>query len=71
MKTSKRPRINRQKLKALREARGWSGPLAAANIGISHQALTFLERGHVKRPNPLTLAAIAKTYGVPIADLVS
>lgn len=70
MKTPRRP-VNRKKLKALREARAWSGPLAAAHIGISHQTLYYLERGLVRRPNPLTLEAIARTYGVPVEELMS
>lgn len=70
MKT-KRPPVNRRKLKELREARGWSGQMAAAYIGISHQTLGYLERGLVRRPNPLTLEAIAKTYAVAVEELVS
>jgi len=67
----KRPPVNRTKLKALREARGWEIPDAAYHIGVSRQTLMYLERGLVRRPNPLTLEAIAKTYDVPVEALVS
>lgn len=67
----KRPRINRQKLKALRAARAWSGALAAAHIGITKQALDHIERGLVRCPHPLTLERIAKTYKVSVEELVS
>lgn len=66
-----RPRINRRKLKELREARGWSGIMAAAHIGITKQALDYIERGLVRCPHPLTLERIAKTYNVAVDDLVS
>ena len=66
---SKPLRIKSKVLRQLRAKRGWTGQMAAAQIGISHQTLGYLERGVSRRPHRLTIEQIAKTYGVPISEI--
>lgn len=68
---SKPLRVKARVLRKLREARGWTGQMAAAQIGISHQTLGYLERGVSRRPHRLTLEQIAKTYGVSVDEIAS
>jgi transcriptional regulator with XRE-family HTH domain len=58
-------------LKQIRQARGWSLQMAAAHIGISHQALGYIENGFSRRPHRLTLEKIASTYEVPLEEIAS
>jgi len=60
-------KLNRQLLKRLRVERGWTLDRAAVEIGISRQALHYIERGIVQ-PRALTLQHIARTYGVNTAE---
>ena len=62
-----RKKLNRRLLKDLRAARGWSCDEAARRIGITRQALNYIERGMVQ-PRTTTLLAIARVYEVGMAD---
>lgn len=55
-------RLNRRALKKCRVDRGWSLTRAAGEIGISPQALNYLERG-MTQPRADTLQRIAVAYG--------
>jgi transcriptional regulator with XRE-family HTH domain len=71
MYPNKRLRVKSRVLRELREAKGWTGQMAAAQIGISHQTLGYLERGVSRRPHRLTLEQIARVYGVTLAEIAS
>ena len=60
-------KVNRHLLRKMREDREWSLGDAAYHIGISRQALNYIERGMVQ-PRPLTLRAIAEVYGLDLDD---
>lgn len=63
-------KINRRLLKQLRQRRGWALDRAAVEIGISRQALHYIERGMVQ-PRATTLHGIARAYGVPMSAFYS
>jgi transcriptional regulator with XRE-family HTH domain len=56
-------------IKALREARKLSIRGLASKAGLDSGALTRLEQGKVRAPQPDTLAALATALQVPLADL--
>jgi transcriptional regulator with XRE-family HTH domain len=58
----------RKAVKEARVARGWTLERAAAEIGISRQALNYIERGLTK-PRPLTRARIVEFYGLEQASV--
>jgi transcriptional regulator with XRE-family HTH domain len=53
-----------------RVARGWTLERAAVEIGISRQALNYIERGLTK-PRPLTRTRIAEYYGIDLREIPS
>lgn len=62
-----RKKLNRRLLKDLRAARGWSCAEAAKKIGITRQALNYIERGMVQ-PSTTTLLSISRVYEVGMAE---
>jgi transcriptional regulator with XRE-family HTH domain len=64
-----RRRINRRLLKELRVARAWTLRDAATRMGITHQALDFMERGLVRYPRPETFDKIARAYDVDVTEI--
>ena len=59
-----------EKLKAMRDARGWTQPVAAEHMGVEKQTISNIERGKTKQPKPSTLLAISRVFGVPISELM-
>src|SRR3954451_13586921 len=58
----------RRKLRVMRAERGLTLREAAERTGVDKGTLSMLERG-VRRPHDVTLARLAKGYGVPVEDL--
>ncbi len=58
-----------RKLRILRAERAWPLRKAAAEIGITKETLSGLERGR-QYPHDLTLSKIASGYGVPLEELI-
>lgn len=58
-----------QRLRALREAQGWSQQQLAARCGLSHVAISRLERGH-HPPYAASVRALAHTLAVPPESFV-
>lgn len=52
-------------LKALRAKRRWTIQMAADEVGVSRQTLSYLERGVVK-PSSRTLGKLSGAFGVPV-----
>jgi transcriptional regulator with XRE-family HTH domain len=63
-------KVFRKAVKDARVARGWSLERAAVEIGISRQALNYIERGLTK-PRPLTRNRIAEYYGIDLREFES
>jgi transcriptional regulator with XRE-family HTH domain len=59
------------KLKELREARGWSLQKLASDAGLSISVVHRIERGLEPNPRVNTLKAIARALGVHFTDLVA
>lgn len=57
--------FNRHALKTLRVKRRWTLKAAAAEVGVSRQTLSYLERGVVK-PSSRTLGKLSGAFGVPV-----
>lgn len=60
----------------MREARGWKQSQAAdiatrRGIGLSYQALRWLEEGKTKSPDPDTLRAVGRLYDLPYEMLAA
>lgn len=58
-----------RKLRLLRADKGWTLREAAPKLGVTPGTLSELERG-ARHPQDVTLAKIAKGYGVPAAKLL-
>ncbi len=58
-----------RRLRLLRAERGWTLREAAPKLGVTPGTLSELERG-VRHPQDVTLARIAKGYGVPFEELL-
>ena len=58
----------RKAVKDARAARGWTLERAAAELGISRQALNYIERGLTK-PRPLTRARLVEFYALDLEKL--
>jgi transcriptional regulator with XRE-family HTH domain len=58
------------RLRVLRAERGLSLTEAAERAGIQRQTLALLERGE-RHPHDVTLAKLARAYGVPVEDLLA
>jgi len=59
-----------QKVKALRERRGWSQSDLARATGIPQPTIWRLENGNIEHPKADTLIALADAFKVPIDYLV-
>ena len=59
-----------EKLKALREARGWSQPKAAEHLGLGVQTISNLEVGNTE-PSLKSFVAIMEGFGVSAEFLLS
>jgi transcriptional regulator with XRE-family HTH domain len=57
-----------QRVKQLREARGWSQRQLENRAGISHGYISYLEAGE-RQPKMVTLEKIAGAFSVPVAQL--
>jgi transcriptional regulator with XRE-family HTH domain len=57
------------RLKALREAKGWSQATLAARAKIAREYVNRLEAGR-QDPSLTTLTALARALKVPVAELV-
>ena len=57
------------KLRVLRAERGLTLRQAAERVRVRPATLSDIEHGH-SQPHDVTLAKIAKAYGVPLADLL-
>jgi transcriptional regulator with XRE-family HTH domain len=58
-----------RRLRLLRAERGWTLREAAPKLGVTPGTLSELERG-VRHPQDVTLARIAKGYGIPVEELL-
>jgi transcriptional regulator with XRE-family HTH domain len=58
-----------RRLRVLRAERGLTLRDAAEHVGIRAATLSDIEHGHT-RPHDVTLAKIAKSYGVPLDELL-
>ncbi len=59
-----------QRLRQVRELRGWSLREASERAGISPAYLQKLEHGQVKGPSPNVLYALAEQLKVPYSELM-
>lgn len=59
-----------QRLRELREGRGWTLREVAAKAGVNHGYLSQLERGEVTQPAPSMLHRLADGYGEPFVVLM-
>ena len=57
------------RLRVMRAERGLSLREAARRAGVVKETISEIERGHT-HPYDVTLAKLAKAYGVPLADLL-
>lgn len=58
------------KLRAMREARGWSQPQLAERMGVSGQTVCSLELGN-SNPSLKTFLAVRRVFGVSVEYLLS
>lgn len=58
------------RLRALREAEGWTLREVAAKAGVNHGYLSQLERGEVSQPAPAMLHKVADAYGESFVTLM-
>lgn len=63
-------KVFRKAVKDARAARGWTLERAAAELGISRQALNYIERG-LTNPRPLTRARIVEFYALDVENEVA
>jgi transcriptional regulator with XRE-family HTH domain len=59
-----------QRLKALREERGWSLRQAAERAGISHEQVRDMEAGNVPNVTWKKLSQLARAYGTTAVNLI-
>lgn len=59
-----------QRVKALREERGWTQAELARRAGLTHETISNYERDSRVRPPLFTVQAIARALEVPLADLL-
>jgi transcriptional regulator with XRE-family HTH domain len=57
------------RIRELREAKGWSPEKLAVEAGVSYFTIVRLESGAVRRPQRSTLAVIAAALGVEPEEL--
>ncbi len=57
------------RVKALREAKGWSQEQLARSAGVVQMTVSKLERGLMKKPSHDTLSGIARALGVRVEEL--
>lgn len=57
------------RVKALREAKGWSQEQLARGAGVVQMTVSKLERGLMKKPSHDTLSGIARALGVRVEEL--
>ncbi|HTH18201.1 MAG TPA: helix-turn-helix transcriptional regulator [Magnetospirillum sp.] len=69
MKSARLKAIVGTNVKTLREQRGWSQEQLAVTVDRTWQSISHIETGKSLPPLP-TLAALATTFGVPIARLL-
>ena len=55
-------------LRASREKKGWTGPIAARKLGVTRQAISYMELG--QRQSPPLVVAYAKVLGISVNKLV-
>ena len=58
------------RIRLLREQKGWSQNRLAKETGISQPTIWRLERGEIERPNVEYLRLVADAFGVTIDSLV-
>jgi transcriptional regulator with XRE-family HTH domain len=59
-----------KRIKALREAKGWSQDELARRVKVTKPYLSMLETGVRKQPSLPALRRLAKTLGVPVTELL-
>jgi transcriptional regulator with XRE-family HTH domain len=61
-----------QRVRTLREARGWSQRELARRVGLTSKTISNYERGErgVKEPPLSTVQALAEVFGVTVIDLL-
>jgi transcriptional regulator with XRE-family HTH domain len=59
-----------QRLRRLRTQRGQHLAQVARDAGVGYQALYWLERGRVQRPDVYTALALARYYGITVERLM-
>jgi len=65
----KKFRVIGQRIKKLREERGWSQEVLASQLGIVRSYLADLERGHEK-PGTVMVSALSHFLGVSMIDII-
>ncbi len=59
-----------EKLKKLRQKKGWTQQELSHRAGLSHNAISKIEQGATKKPIMQTLIKIADALGVSFDELV-
>lgn len=59
-----------QRIRRLRDSRGWSLDRLSLESGIRRDAIWKIEDGRVRRPQGGTLESLSKAFTIPIADLI-
>jgi DNA-binding XRE family transcriptional regulator len=66
-----RLRVDREKVRALRNKGSESQEALAHRVGITHATMRNIETGRVKWPYHLTLRALAEALGTTVADITT
>jgi len=61
----------KKRLRALREAKGWTQEQAAEKCGVGYKLYQLYELGIKKNPGLLTLEKIAKGFGLDTSELLA